>query len=550
MAVTTTYSWNFLDTIDLDFGIDVDFPDSAPEAISLSGGSLAISGNHTSHTDGDVFNGNLVGGNAWNVGTGTNAALAQLSNGNIVVASQDADSILYEIRTTGGSVVLASTDIGDTGSSNADVAAIAGGGFAIASQDFIGADYDIQLEYYTNAGVAGTFISVTSEVGVDEIGASVSGLTGGNVVVTWTRDDGATTEVWRAIYNSAGAVVAAPAVLDDFDSVNRNISVTALANGGFAVAYEDDGWLTGTVDITVATYTSTGGLVDIANIGSAQDDATPYIAQIANGMLVVAFSRDFGDFDTEVVLLDSSTLAELATDSITAGQSLFDNTINPAIAGFGLGRVGVVHTNVTDSQNQGEFLQAVRTSTGDALNNIITGDDFIDIMNGGAGNDRLNGRGNADDLTGGTGRDRLDGGNGSDVLRGNGSIDTLLGGAGTDFLNGGDGNDSLTGGANQDFFNFTTAFGPTNRDFISDFSVADDTIRIDNAVFVGLAAGALAPTAFRIGAAAADATDRIIYNFATGALYFDPNGVGGAAQIQFATLAPGLALTAADFVVI
>jgi serralysin len=80
--------------------------------------------------------------------------------------------------------------------------------------------------------------------------------------------------------------------------------------------------------------------------------------------------------------------------------------------------------------------------------------------------------------------------------------------------------------------------------------VADDTVQLDNAVFTGLAAGALAAGAFRTGAAAADADDRIIYNSATGALLFDADGNGAGAAVQFATLSAGLAMAAGEFTVI
>jgi Ca2+-binding RTX toxin-like protein len=117
-------------------------------------------------------------------------------------------------------------------------------------------------------------------------------------------------------------------------------------------------------------------------------------------------------------------------------------------------------------------------------------------------------------------------------------------------LKGGLGNDVLRGQTGLDSFQFETALGATNVDQVIDFSVADDSIVLENAVFTGLAAGALAPGAFRTGAAAADADDRIVYNSATGALLFDADGLGGAAAIQFATLSTGLALTASDFTVI
>jgi serralysin len=143
-------------------------------------------------------------------------------------------------------------------------------------------------------------------------------------------------------------------------------------------------------------------------------------------------------------------------------------------------------------------------------------------------------------------------GNGAaNVLRGLDGADTLNGGNGNDSLYGGLGNDVLTGGGNSDGFYFDTALDAANNvDQILDYSVPSDTIFLENAVFTGLAAGALGANAFVIGSAAGDADDRIIYDSATGALYFDADGNGGGAQVQFATLATGLAMTANEFTVI
>ena len=70
-------------------------------------------------------------------------------------------------------------------------------------------------------------------------------------------------------------------------------------------------------------------------------------------------------------------------------------------------------------------------------------------------------------------------------------------------------------------------------------------------MFVGLAVGTLVANAFTIGAAAADAADRIIYNAATGGLFFDRDGTGATyAAIEFASASHNLALTNADFVVV
>ena len=138
----------------------------------------------------------------------------------------------------------------------------------------------------------------------------------------------------------------------------------------------------------------------------------------------------------------------------------------------------------------------------------------------------------------------------ANTLLGNAAANVLNGGAGNDTLRGYAGIDNLTGGAGEDTYVFTTALGPGNVDLIHGYVVADDVIQIDNAVFTGLAAGALAAGAFRIGAAAADADDRIIYNSANGELRFDADGNGAGAAVLFADMSAGLAMTAGEFFVI
>jgi Ca2+-binding RTX toxin-like protein len=170
------------------------------------------------------------------------------------------------------------------------------------------------------------------------------------------------------------------------------------------------------------------------------------------------------------------------------------------------------------------------------------GDTFVGANNLFSG-DTVFGLAGADTLVGNGGNDRLDGGADDDVLRG---------GAGHDLINGGWGNDRLEGATGWDSFLFNTTLSATmNVDQISDFVVVDDTIQLENAVFTALTTtGTLASGAFRIGSAAADADDRIIYNPSTGAMIYDPNGsaVGGA--IQFASLSTGLSLTNADLLVV
>lgn len=156
------------------------------------------------------------------------------------------------------------------------------------------------------------------------------------------------------------------------------------------------------------------------------------------------------------------------------------------------------------------------------------------------------------------------GSNGADTLTGNGvgnalyggsGNDKLLGLAGADSLLGGFGNDVLSGGANNDGFVFNSALNATaNKDTITDFTNVvgnNDHFRLDNAVFAKLgAAGAMNEAFFRVGTAAVDADDYIVYNNGTGALAYDPNGNVAGGAIQFATLNTKPILTAVDFIVI
>ena len=136
-------------------------------------------------------------------------------------------------------------------------------------------------------------------------------------------------------------------------------------------------------------------------------------------------------------------------------------------------------------------------------------------------------------------------------LTGNEINNLVIGNAGANQLNGREGHDKLTGNAGADLFFFNTALSAaTNIDAVTDFSVADDTFRLENAIFTGLAAGTLNADAFHIGAAAADAEDRVIYNSATGALSFDNNGSAAGGTTLFAAITAGLALTNADFVIV
>jgi uncharacterized delta-60 repeat protein len=136
-------------------------------------------------------------------------------------------------------------------------------------------------------------------------------------------------------------------------------------------------------------------------------------------------------------------------------------------------------------------------------------------------------------------------------LRGHAGDDTLGGLSGNDTLNGGLGNDTLSAGDGRDSIRFDSMLNAlTNVDTITDYNVADDTIHLENAIFTALTTtGTLGLGSFRRGAAAVDADDYLIYDDTTGALYYDADGNGVAAAVQFAAFSAAPALTYADFLV-
>ena len=243
-------------------------------------------------------------------------------------------------------------------------------------------------------------------------------------------------------------------------------------------------------------------------------------------------------------------------------------------------------------------------------NDSIDGSIGTDRLYGGAGDDRLTGGTSANTLDGGTGADTMQGGGGNDsyyvddsndviientssgtdtvyatasytladqvenlVIQGTANTDgsgnslvnrltgnamnnalfgysgndRLDGAAGNDDLTGGLGRDILTGGLGEDTFRFAE-WGSANYDTVNGFNGVDDSIGLLGSAF-GLGLGALSSDAFVLGTAATNADQHLIYDQASGNLYFDADGNGSGARQQVASLGAGVAVTFQDFFV-
>lgn len=300
-------------------------------------------------------------------------------------------------------------------------------------------------------------------------------------------------------------------------------------------------------------------------------------------------SSDYKFFDDLKTVINDVTYQDIYTVTYTDNGNL----LGVAVAGSGLtvsanekaltgGLVNGFFQVVTDGVDwydafglEGITVSAVALQK--AIDSQSTTDDYKIIAGILTGNDVFTlsqfddyafGYGGNDKLYGGDGKDSLDGGNGNDTVVGGGGIDSLMGGAGADVLDGGADNDQLfggdgsdrltggagadglTGGAGADVFVLNQKMG---IDHITDFSSGSDRISLSKVVYAALGGvGTLASTAFYAAAGAKSghlATDRVIYNTTTGALYYDADGSGSGKAVQIAVLDGHPALAYSDVLI-
>jgi Ca2+-binding RTX toxin-like protein len=138
------------------------------------------------------------------------------------------------------------------------------------------------------------------------------------------------------------------------------------------------------------------------------------------------------------------------------------------------------------------------------------------------------------------------------VVCGNRIDNVIDGRGGDDTVTGWNGDDTVSGGSGDDLFRFMTAPNAEfNVDRITDFVSADDRIGIQNRVFAGMGEeGAMDASQFRLGTKALDGSDRIVYDRASGDMFYDADGSGGAQAILFAQFDAGTAISLGDMFVI
>ncbi len=464
----------------------------------------------------------------------------------------------------GGIDNLADTLIGRQGndtyiinSASDNITELAGGGAADrakASVTFaLGAGDDIEfLETVNAAGVSA--ISLTG----NELAQTLTGNAGQNVLI-----------------GGAGADILAGLGGNDSYGVDDVLdSVLESAGGGTDRIFAS-------VSFTLAVGQEIETLSTNANSGAAAINLTGNeFGNALIGNLGANVLNGAGGVDTMTGLAGNDSYA-------------VDNALDAVVEAAG-GGADRVFASVNYTLAAGQEIETLSTNanagvaainlTGNELGNALIGNAAANVLNGGAGVDTLTGLNGNDSYAvdsasdsvieavgGGTDRifasvnytlaagqeiETLSTANNAGAaainLTGNAFGNTLIGNAGANLLLGGLGNDTLTGLNGADTFVFnTTLNAATNHDTITDFNVAADTIQLENAIFTLLTAtGTLTAGLFKdLSLAAQDANDIIVYNRATGDLFYDTNGLTAGGQTLFADVTNGTALTFADFVV-
>jgi Ca2+-binding RTX toxin-like protein len=341
-----------------------------------------------------------------------------------------------------------------------------------------------------------------------------------------------------------------------YDGTNDEDIFAMAMNAGTTYTFDiDDGagdgaGVNGAVDLQVTIIDAFGNQVATNDDGGVTDngslsglDSLLTFNPSTSGVYFVAITQFANDYANDTFDYNN-----------TGGDSDGDYRINvsasslPTLQTFGAGGQNLTFTNAAERVIAGAGGDVFKMKGGNDIVDGGTGNDNIkgqganDLLYGGADNDVLGGSGGNDGLLGEAGNDTLAGGGGDDDLLGGAGNDLLRGGGGNDALIGELGQDTYSGGAGADeFISIQTGDSVVgaNRDFIDDFSFADNDI-------INLA-GVFSGTLNFIGAAAFSAAGQV-RSVASGGgqlVQVNTSGVSGAEMEFFVDV--GFNLIASDF---
>ena len=267
------------------------------------------------------------------------------------------------------------------------VTALANGDYVVAWTS-LGSDPDgqslrsvnAQLFHANGTMVGGEFVGNTvAGIFAGQSEPAITGLNNGSYVLTWTNISGFDTNITGQMFNANGTTLGAGFTVNATTANSQaDCTITDLADGGFVVAWVDNGAFNGTTfnpEIRAQAYHANGtlnGAEFLVNTDTTSIQRAPAITALADGRFVVTWE-----------------------DLSATGA---DNTF-------------AVRAQIFDPR-----------SAAINLSGTASGDDFVGTKFG----DTLTGLGGNDTLAGGKGNDVITGGLGQDVLKGGPGADDFV----------------------------------------------------------------------------------------------------------------------------
>ncbi|MFS2206072.1 VCBS domain-containing protein, partial [Variovorax sp. Varisp36] len=444
----------------------------------------------------------------------------------------------------------------------------------LSASSLLGNDTDID-------GLALTITGVSGAVGISGLTLDA---TNGTISFTSGSTAGAAAGSFQyTVSDGAGGTATATATIDVMAVSNGNAADTIdlSAAGTYQASF---------IDGRGGADNLTGGAGGDVFIGGSGNGADTLLGSSGNDLLIGGDGNDTLSGGAGNDVLRGGLGSNDSMDGGAGTEDLLDFSDGTVAVNFTLVQSAASTTivNGTGGLGNNDTYQNIEGVIGTGLADTLTGSASNDIIRGGAGNDTLDGAGGtgdlldfsdgtagltftltqsssstsfnasaaglgtdsyrnfegvigtafADTITGSASNDQLRGGGGNDVINGLAGDDRIVGGAGADIL---------TGGADNDTFVFDSA--PNAVDSITDFdasgsAASGDLIELSRGTFTALttASGSTlsaAEFASLNGGGAGDVVGagvHVIYDSATGNLYYDADGLGAANRTLVATL--------------
>jgi Ca2+-binding RTX toxin-like protein len=233
---------------------------------------------------------------------GGNPALAALAGGGFAVAWHESGFVHAQLY-DGAGAPAGSTLVVDSGpfstSGAPAVAGLADGRFLVSWWEGGSSDVKARLFNADGTAVGGEFLVNTGTAGTQNL-PSAAALEGGGFVVAWTSSNGSAVDVHAQVFDAAGLPVGGELLVNSAIAGSQNSAdVTALAGGGFLVAWTDSftaregGAGVSSAAIVAQAYDAAGARVGgefQVNTTIKSDQAMPSLTALPNGEVVVVWT--------------------------------------------------------------------------------------------------------------------------------------------------------------------------------------------------------------------------------------------------------------------